>query len=74
VHGKKVKHLFLSVQVVLVAMVEEGLYTLNAICGTPEEGEFMVTFDFPVSVYNQLLSVLTQETADLISYVLRRQP
>jgi hypothetical protein len=74
VQGKKVKHLFLSVQVMTVAMVEEGLYTLNAICGTPEEGEFLATFDFPVSVYNQLLSALTQETADLIRCALRRQP
>lgn len=74
VQGKKVQHLFLSVQVVTVAILEEGLYTLSAICGTSEDGEFMATFDFSVSVYNNFLSQLTQETATLIQSALRQQP
>ena len=74
IKGEKVKQLFVSVRVVQMAVLEEELYAINAICGTPEEGEFMLTFDFPATVYTQFLSHLSQERADVISSALRQQP
>lgn len=74
VQGKKVKQIFYSIEVISVALVEEGLYSINAICGTLEEGQFMATFDFPSSVYNNFLSQLSSTTATLIQESLRRQP
>lgn len=74
VNGKKVKNLFVSVRVMTVALIEEGMYSLNAICGTPDEGEFIATFDFPTPIYRQLLTVLTSETSRKIEAALKAQP
>lgn len=74
VKGEKVTQIFLSVRVTLVAKVNDSIYSLSAICGTPEEGEFIATFDFAPEVYHQLLSVLTDERSDEVRDALSHQP
>lgn len=73
-NGEKVVMAFASFNVRTIAKVDEDTYSVNAVCGLPEEGEFMATFDFPMVVYKQFLSVLSADTAAEVTRALHSQP
>ena len=74
VDGKKTTQIFTSVHVISIAKLDETTFSVNAICGNPEEGEFMATFDFGPDVMQQLLSVLSASSAESIRESIQRQP
>ncbi len=74
VEGKKVQQLFLAVRVIAIAKLKDAEYSLSAACGTQEEGEFMLSFDFSFAVFEQLLSELSPERAEGVKTSLTRQP
>lgn len=74
VDGKKVTQIFTSVHVISIAKLDETTFAVNALCGTPEEGQFMATFDFGPEVMRQLYSVLSLSTAESVRAAIQRQP
>lgn len=74
VEGKKTMQIFTSVHVITIVKIDESTFAINAVCGTPEEGEFMATFDFTPGIFQQLLSVLSVSSADCIRTSIQQQP
>jgi hypothetical protein len=72
--GQKIVQVFVSLRVISIAKIDDSTFSVNAFCGLPEDGEFILTLDFPRGVYNQLLTVLTPTMAEEVATAVSMQP
>ncbi len=73
-NGNKINHIMMSVRLVSVAKLEDGLYAVNGVCGAEEPPGFMVTFDFGPDEYSNFLPEISPDYAEQIRIALSRQP
>ena len=70
---QEVFYVFESVPVLSVAKVEDSLYCVSALY-SEDDLEFMITFDFPPALYDNLLESLSEDIAARMRTALARQP
>ena len=72
--NRKIRQIFLSIPILSVAKLEDGLYSINSILSGPDGEPLMITFDFPSEAYKELLEILEPNQRILVEERLSRQP
>jgi hypothetical protein len=71
--GKKFFHMFMSLILTMVARIEDGVYSVNAVCD-PTEESLLLTFDFGQEKYEGFLAALPGSLQESVKTALTRQP
>jgi hypothetical protein len=76
--GKKYSQMFIGLPIMMIARVEDSLYTMSTPIGSvlvdENEQPCMASFDFDASLYQKFLDQLDPSLAEQVKFALSRQP